>query len=457
MVRRDLAAIPVERMKDSTAGRVRLGPLAAAGFTTVLDVLDAPEWALLAVPGVGQQTVTQIYGAARQVASAIEHGLKFRVDLDPTNQRSTALLKALHRLDAVHRAVEQVRPSVTPIGAGLATDIPVSVPTTGRLRWFFAGNRRKEQATASVARIARTLHWADENSLWHALDHVAAVAQQKPTAEQVWQDFERRSPEYYGLLGEIVDLKLDVADAEGFLPAEIVARVHEQELDETFRTVSLRGYQSFGARFSLVRRRVIIGDEMGLGKTIQAIAAMAHLRAIGGTHFLVVCPASVLINWMRELRARSTLTPYQLHGLERETNLRRWVSRKDVGVTTYESLRALAIPATVTIAMLVVDEAHYTKNPAAQRSRNVNEIARRADRVLFLTGTPMENRVEEFRNLIGYLQPHVVPHIQSHAVAGPDVFRKAVAPVYLRRNVEDVLSELPELIQVDEWGRVRVS
>src|SRR6266545_1423523 len=167
MVRRDLAAIPVERMKDSTAGRVRLGPLAAAGFTTVLDVLDAPEWALLAVPGVGQQTVTQIYGAARQVASAIEHGLKFRVDLDPTNQRSTALLKALHRLDAVHRAVEQVRPSVTPIGAGLATDIPVSVPTTGRLRWFFAGNRRKEQATASVARIARTLHWADENSLWH--------------------------------------------------------------------------------------------------------------------------------------------------------------------------------------------------------------------------------------------------------------------------------------------------
>lgn len=452
MVRRDLATIPVERLKDSTAGRLRLSPLAAAGFNTVLNVMDAPEWKLLAVPGVGQQTVTQIHGAARQVASAIEHGLKFRVDLDPANQRSTALLTALYRLDAVHRAAERIRPSITPVGADLATNIPISIPASGRLRWLFTGGRRKTQATASIARIASTLRWADSNNLWHALDRVAAIAQETPTTEQVWQDFERRSPEYYGLLGELVDLKLDVAAAEGFLPAEIVARVHEQQLDETFRTVSLRGYQSFGAKFSLVQRRVIIGDEMGLGKTIQAIAAITHLRATGGTHFLVVCPASVLINWMRELRDRSTLTPYQLHGLERESNRRRWISRGDVGVTTYESLRALTIPDSVTIAMLVVDEAHYVKNPAAQRSRNVNKTAQRADRVLFLTGTPMENRVEEFKNLVGYLQPHVVPHIQNrHAIAGPAVFRKAVAPVYLRRNQEDVLAELPELIQVDEW------
>ena len=138
MVRRDLAAIPVERLKDSTAGRLRLGPLAAAGFMTVLDVLDAPEWALLAVPGVGQQSVTQLHGAARQVASAVEHGLKFRVDLDPTNQRSTALIKALYRLDAVQRAAEQARRQVTPIRAEpFANDIRAAQPTTGRLRWFF--------------------------------------------------------------------------------------------------------------------------------------------------------------------------------------------------------------------------------------------------------------------------------------------------------------------------------
>jgi SNF2 family DNA or RNA helicase len=76
----------------------------------------------------------------------------------------------------------------------------------------------------------------------------------------------------------------------------------------------------------------------------------------------------------------------------------------------------------------------------------------RADRVIFLTGTPMENRVDEFRSLVGYLQPQVLPAISGiDAVAGADAFRQAVAPVYLRRNQEDVLAELPELVRTEEW------
>ncbi|NED01851.1 ATP-dependent helicase, partial [Streptomyces sp. SID6648] len=80
--------------------------------------------------------------------------------------------------------------------------------------------------------------------------------------------------------------------AQGFLPDDLAERVRDQHLDDTHRRVSLRGYQAFGARFALARRRVILGDEMGLGKTVQAIAALAHLAAGGRTHFLVVCPAS---------------------------------------------------------------------------------------------------------------------------------------------------------------------
>ena len=152
------------------------------------------------------------------------------------------------------------------------------------------------------------------------------------------------------------------------------------------------------------------------------------------------------------MTARSHLTAYQLYGPDREINLRRWVSRGDVGVTTFESLRALTIPSEVRVGMLVVDEARYTKNPATQRAKNVNAMAHRCERVLFLTGTPMENRVEEFRILVGYLQPRVVAKVEGrYAIAGPDAFRKAVAPVYLRRNQEDVLTELPALVQVDEW------
>ena len=59
--------------------------------------------------------------------------------------------------------------------------------------------------------------------------------------------------------------------------------------------IDLRGYQEFGAKYIVVRRRTVLGDEMGLGKTIQALAAIVHLSNVEKhTHFLVVAPASIL-------------------------------------------------------------------------------------------------------------------------------------------------------------------
>jgi len=69
-----------------------------------------------------------------------------------------------------------------------------------------------------------------------------------------------------------------------------------------------------------------------------------------------------------------------------------------------------------------------------------------------MTGTPMENRVEEFKSLVSYLQPELIPKIEvAQEIVGASAFRKAVAPVYLRRNQDDVLTELPPMVQVDEW------
>ena len=148
------------------------------------------------------------------------------------------------------------------------------------------------------------------------------------------------------MLGEIVDLKLDVAAAEGFLPDEIVAKVHEQSLDDSHRRVKLRGYQSFGARFALVQRRVIIGDEMGLGKTIEAIAALAHLKSLGARR----TSSSYAQQRPDELDPRdqkaaagSLLTAST--GLTRDQELRSWLRRGDVAVTTFETLRSISMPA----------------------------------------------------------------------------------------------------------------
>jgi SNF2 family DNA or RNA helicase len=141
-----------------------------------------------------------------------------------------------------------------------------------------------------------------------------------------------------------------------------------------------------------------------------------------------------------------------VHGSYRRAALADWIRDGDVAVTTYDALNTLEVPDGVSLGMLVVDEAHYVKNPDTRRSRTIAAWTGRAGHVLFLTGTPMENRVEEFRSLVHHLQPGLLPHIRhSDAVAGSQAFRRAVAPAYLRRNQQDVLAELPELLRTDEW------
>jgi SNF2 family DNA or RNA helicase len=101
--------------------------------------------------------------------------------------------------------------------------------------------------------------------------------------------------------------------ARGLLPQDLVDRVNDRTLDLGVMRIALRGYQEFGARFALNQGRCLIGDEMGLGKAIQALAVMSDLVVAGQTRFLVVCPASLLANWAREVEARTTLTAHRLH------------------------------------------------------------------------------------------------------------------------------------------------
>lgn len=97
---------------------------------------------------------------------------------------------------------------------------------------------------------------------------------------------------------------------------------------------------------------------------------------------------------------------------------------------------------------MVIDEAHYIKNPAALRTQRATRVLGSCDRAILLTGTPLENRIEEFANLVRYLRPDLV--VDGNELS-PRRFRPQVAPAYLRRNQEDVLTELPELVKVDEW------
>ncbi|WP_411080346.1 DEAD/DEAH box helicase [Streptomyces sp. cmx-18-6] len=453
LVDRELAAIPVSRLKDVTEGRLRLGALEQAGFTTVGQVHGTGRYELRQIPGVGAHTADQALAAAGQIADAVRETVSVRIDMDAPDEATTALVVALNRLveagpearravEAAGRLAERLDPLVAAAG-----------PAGSRLRMLFSGKEKRSRALDAVAGLRTAFAEAVEQELPMLFGQVSVDLLRAPeSAPGAWVDFELRSAEYYSLLAELSGSGPDRDAAEGFLPAGIADRVRALRLDDSRLRVSLRGYQSFGARFALVQRRVIIGDEMGLGKTVQAIAALAHLAARGESHFLVVCPASVLINWSREIRARSTLRALPVHGADRLDAFGEWRAKGGVALTTFDALRTLPGEEAVAPALLVVDEAHFVKNPATRRAQAVAGWAERADRVLFLTGTPMENRVEEFRSLVRQLRPDLADVVSStHGAAGSQAFRRAVAPAYLRRNQVDVLAELPALVHVDEW------
>ena len=184
-----------------------------------------------------------------------------------------------------------------------------------------------------------------------------------------------------------------------------------------------------GVKYILHQKKALLGDEMGLGKTIQAIATMVSLRNTGATHFIVICPASVIVNWCREIQKFSKLRVIAVHGLSRESALKDWQRTGGVAVTTYETTAYFKFPDNFTYSLLVVDEAHYIKNPSTNRSKNTKAIAEHAERLLFMTGTALENKVDEMINLIKLLQPSIAMQISGMKELSSAPQFKETAPI----------------------------
>ncbi|GAA1871607.1 DEAD/DEAH box helicase [Myceligenerans crystallogenes] len=449
----ELVSVRVEEL-ETRRKKLRVAVLRKKGFRDVAQVLDAGIDGLVAA-GIGETTARPAVAAARELADEVEGDQRFRIDVDPADPHVTALVRALRTFGAVtdarHRHYDDAR--------RLAAVLPPYLGPAGALtRWWrrlFADHRSKAAALAAIGSLRGALAASSPELATAARTVRDAVGQR---AGDPWADFERRSAEYYGLLSQVVDLGDDHEAAEGFLPADVVRRVEAQPLDRSLLHANLRAYQSFGAKYALVQRRTILGDEMGLGKTMQSLAVMTHLAAAhaaagdGPAHFLVVCPASVVTNWAREVTTHSALPAVVMHGNDRDDAAAAWAASGGVGVTTFEMLGRLDLPADLRPALMVVDEAHYVKNPETLRGQSVRSWTDRADRVLFLSGTPMENKVAEFKAMVGYLQPVIAKQLDPNAdLSGAQAFRRIVAPVYLRRNTEDVLTELPDLVQVEEW------
>ncbi len=153
----------------------------------------------------------------------------------------------------------------------------------------------------------------------------------------------------------------------------------------------LKPFQRAGVSYLLARRRTFLADEQGLGKTIEALAA---LEAAGAYPAIVVCPASLKLNWLREIgRWLPGRTAQALSGTGAGSG------RADITVVNYDIVAARLDELTALApAALVLDESHYCKNAAAKRTQAVQRLSAEVPAdglVLALTGTPVMNRPAE--------------------------------------------------------------
>ncbi|WP_203898757.1 DEAD/DEAH box helicase [Virgisporangium aliadipatigenens] len=433
--RRVLREMSTDALKSATRDRLRLGGLAPAGIHTVQQVLHHGA-TLETLPGIGAVSARHILGAAQTLRQTTFEETPVRIDVTRRTPETTELLSRLAEWDARRRT------------RGAAADLERAAelaPLAERLTF------------STTHLLVVPLRELPASELWESVEVVRLRAEQlrrtKPSGprkgvKDPWDDFLARPADYFAMLAELGFLTGDEEATHGNLPEDIVKAVRDQPLNGEHLTASLRGYQSFAVRFAVVQRKVIIGDEMGLGKTFEAIAVLAHLRSRGENRFVVVCPAAVVTNWVREVSNKSKLKAFRVHGAERDRAARLWERDGGVAVTTFETLAAWQPGAN--LACVIVDEAHYIKNPQAQRSQRTAALVQRAARAILLTGTPLENKVSEFRNLASYVRPDLTVDSEGDALSAK-AFRRQVAPAYLRRNQEDVLSELPGLVEVEDW------
>ncbi|PZM64682.1 DEAD/DEAH box helicase [Paenibacillus dendritiformis] len=217
----------------------------------------------------------------------------------------------------------------------------------------------------------------------------------------------------------------------------------------------LREYQQYGFQWlkTLAHYRFggILADEMGLGKTIQSIAfVLSVLPDIREARMpaLIVCPASLMYNWRNELnRFAPELRVAIADGSKEErSRIVRDASRTDVIITSYPLLRQdIGQIAGTRFHTLILDEAQAFKNYATLTAQAVKAI--QARHRFALTGTPVENRLEELWSICEVIFPGLFPGRREFNELSRDAVARRVRPFLLRRMKSDVLKELPEKIE----------
>ena len=270
-------------------------------------------------------------------------------------------------------------------------------------------------------------------------------------------------------------------------PFDLIFPVLQPPLGEDFDSpvafppgMELYPFQRSGVKFLIEHKRALLADEMGLGKSIQTIVAIRFLLRMGKvTHGLVLCPRSVLTDWERKFwEWAPEVRVVKVRGPKEKRRIT-WRIPGHVYITTYETLRqdlsgtlqeqaaAQSTPslfkpdsydnfeeedesgediAETEFDFVVLDEIQKIKNPSAAITKATRKV--QAPLRWGLSGTPLENRLEELVSIFAYLKPGLLRYDDA---AHPQKVKRLITPHLLRRRKAEALPDLPEKIHSEKW------
>ena len=220
-------------------------------------------------------------------------------------------------------------------------------------------------------------------------------------------------------------------------------------------------------------KKYILADDMVLGKTTSTIIAALEC---GAKKVLIICPATLKINWKREIENYSNKSIYIAEGKNFDPNNDFVIINYDIIKNFHDTKRkdeSQIISAN--FDLVIVDEAHYIKNAQAQRTKLINDIVKKVDRIWLLTGTPMTSRPIDYYNLLSLVDSPVAKNWMAYVIrycsgyqfrVGPrkvwnvmgasnlEELRDRTSNLTLRRLKEDVL-DLPDKIITPIYLRLK--
>lgn len=442
--------ISIDELAKSKTG-IRIGALKDAGFRTLKDLAKAKDYEISSVEGVGTKQLESIRNIVGEFQRQIAERTPLKIEANDNSPETRNLIKTIYQYTKGNELLVRSKGYLEGIEA-MCASIDEVRPIRNGLQWLFSGRSRKIE----TVEIDRNTDVYLSNGALERGEAIAAEFQALLNLDEsiALEDFRNNNAAYYAVI-ESFGTSAPKPLVYSSLPSTLADSINAYPLNLSEFAGTLREYQNFGAKFILHQNYTLLGDEMGLGKTVEAIAAMAHIYAENrGAYFLVICPAGVLVNWVREIEKFSSIPTFLVHGPTLEESFQNWKQKGGACVTNYETMGKIVgeIDNHMQLDLLVIDEAHYIKNPDAKRTKYIRALENESKRILLMTGTPLENRVVEMCSLIDFIRPDMSWEIRSlMGMSMLPEFKEKVAPIYLRRLRADVLAELPPLEHKAEW------